>query len=350
MSPQRMTTTVFRPGDRPLFHLGLFLLTIGTTFIAFRLMFAGGLSFPDPLTFGAVLRVMLADILAFTRPAAESLRFSLCLVAILGSHEMGHYLFARWHKVDSSLPYFIPSPPFISLGTMGAVIRLRGKIPHRNALVDIGAAGPLAGLAVALPILIYGAATLKTMDMPSQVPGIPGPASLISLGQQAWVWLQGWFHHAATPEVASPAPTATMFGDSLLTIGLKRLFLGPLPPGKDVQENAVYLAGWFGLVVTTLNLFPIGQLDRGHLTHALFGERAIPVGRAAAYALLTLAVFFSASWLLWFIIATRVVGYRHPPVVDEAQPLSRGRKWICALSFIGLALCVMPAPLTPVTG
>src|SRR5213592_4759437 len=96
-----MATTVFRPGDRPLLHLGLFLLTIGTIF--------------------------------FAQPTVESLRFALCLVAILGSHEMGHYLFARYHGVDSSLPYFIPSPPFITFGTLGAVIRLRGRIPHRNA-------------------------------------------------------------------------------------------------------------------------------------------------------------------------------------------------------------------------
>jgi membrane-associated protease RseP (regulator of RpoE activity) len=215
--------------------------------------------------------------------------------------------------------------------------------------VDIGAAGPLAGLVVALPILIYGVATLKTMDMPYHVPGVPGPSSLISLGQQAWVWLHGVLAHTPPAEQA-PASAGIMFGDSLLTTGLKHLFLGPLPPGKDVQENAAYLAGWFGLVVTTLNLFPIGQLDGGHLTHALFGERAIPVGRAAAWGLLTLAILFSASWVLWFIIATRVVGYRHPPVVDEAQPLGRGRKVVCLISFVALALCVMPAPLTTVTG
>ncbi|HEY8208494.1 MAG TPA: site-2 protease family protein [Myxococcaceae bacterium] len=323
-----MASTVFRPGDRPLLHLGLFLLTIVTTFVAFRITFADGLS--------------------FGQPTVESLRFSLCLVAILGSHEMGHYLFARYHGVDSSLPYFIPSPPFITFGTLGAVIRLRGRIPNRNALVDIGAAGPLAGLAVALPILIYGTATLKTMDMPYQVPGVPGPASLISLSQQLWTWLHG-LGTGAEQAAQAPVSAGIMFGDSLLTAGLKHLFLGPLPPGKDVQENAAYLAGWFGLVVTTLNLFPIGQLDGGHLTHALFGDRAIPIGRAASWSLLALAVFFSASWVLWFIIATRVVGYRHPPVVDETQPLSRRRRWVCALSFVALAICVMPAPLTTVT-
>src|SRR3954469_3041567 len=123
MSLTRMSTTVFRPGDRPLLHLGLFLLTIGTTFFAFRVTFADGL--------------------AFAQPAVESLRFALCLVAILGSHEVGTCLCARFHGVDSSLPYFIPSPPFITFGTLGAVIRLRGRIPHRNALVDIGAGRPL---------------------------------------------------------------------------------------------------------------------------------------------------------------------------------------------------------------
>jgi len=323
-----MATTVFRPGDRPLFHLGLFLATVGTTFTAFFFMFADGLS--------------------VAHPVAESLRFSLCLVSILGAHEMGHYLFARYHGVDSSLPYFIPTPPFITFGTLGAVIRLRGLIPHRNALVDIGAAGPLAGLAVAIPVLIYGTATLKVIDTPLQAPGVLGPASLVSVVQQLWAWLQVVFNGAQP----GPQPTqvVTFFGDSLLTAGLKWLLLGPLPPGKDVQENAAYLAGWFGLVVTTLNLFPIGQLDGGHLTHALFGERAIPLGRAASWALLALAVLFSASWALWFIISGTVVGYRHPPVVDGAQPLGRGRKWVCAISFVALALCLMPAPLTPVTG
>lgn len=324
-----MATTVFRPGDRPLLHFGLFLLTVGTTFIAFRLMFADGLS--------------------SAHPVGESLRFSLCLVAILGAHEMGHYLYARRHGVDSSLPYFIPTPPFITFGTLGAVIRLRGLIPNRNALVDIGAAGPLAGLAVALPVLIYGTATLKIIDAPFPAPGVLGPSSLVSVVGQLWGWAQGLIAGAPPP---GPEPTmaVTFFGDSLLTKGLKWLLLGPLPAGKDVQENAAYLAGWFGLLVTTLNLFPIGQLDGGHLTHALFGERAIPLGRAAAGGLLTLAVLFSFSWVLWFIIASKVLGFSHPPVVDQGPPLTRGRKAACALSFVALVLCLMPAPLTLVTG
>jgi len=325
-----MATTVFRPGDRPLLNLGLFLLTVLTTFIAFRLMFADGLG--------------------STHPAVESLRFSLCLVAILGSHEMGHYLMARRHGVDSSLPYFIPTPPLITFGTLGAVIRLRGRIPNRNALVDIGAAGPLAGLAVAIPVLIYGTATLKIIDTPLPVPqGALGPSSLVVALDHLWTWAQQLLL-GAPPAGGEPTVAVTFFGDCLLTRGLKWLLLGPLPLGKDVQENGAYLAGWFGLLVTTLNLFPIGQLDGGHLTHALFGERAVGVGRAAAGALFGLVVVYSYTWALWFIITSLVLGFRHPPVMDPGPPLTGSRKLVCWLSFLALALCLSPTPLTMVTG
>jgi membrane-associated protease RseP (regulator of RpoE activity) len=129
-----MASTVFRPGDRPLLHLGLLLLTVGTTFYGYQLMFLPGAPRAQQLS--------------------DSLTFALCLVAILGSHEMGHYLLARYHRVDTSLPYFIPSPPLITLGTLGAVIRLRGRIPNRNARVAIGAAGTPAAPVAALPTVL----------------------------------------------------------------------------------------------------------------------------------------------------------------------------------------------------
>jgi membrane-associated protease RseP (regulator of RpoE activity) len=323
-----MASTVFRPGDRPLFHLGLFLLTIGTTFAGYLVMFL------------------------WTAPRAQqiadSLTFALCLVAILGSHEMGHYVLARYHRVDTSLPYFIPSPPLITLGTLGAVIRLRGRIPHRNALVDIGAAGPLAGLVVALPIVIYGVATAQVVDSPVPPLPFPRPFSAWSVAGTMFDALGGWLTGAPRPEPV-PLRGTILFGDNLLTKILQIALFGPLPEGKDLEVGPAFIAGWFGMLVTTLNMFPIGQLDGGHLTRALFGERAVAIGKVAALFLLALVVFWSLSWLVWLLIATKVVGYRHPPVIDEASPLGRGRVWICALAFLGLVLCLMPAPLTQVT-
>jgi membrane-associated protease RseP (regulator of RpoE activity) len=109
------------------------------------------------------------------------------------------------------------------------------------------------------------------------------------------------------------------------------------------------IAGWFGLLVTMLNLVPIGQLDGGHLTYALFGERARAIGKLMALGMLGLCIFYSAGWLLWLIVTSKFIGFRHPPLVDEQAPLSAGRKLSCAICFIGLFVCVMPVPLSAVT-
>src|SRR5713226_2644537 len=156
-----MPSTVFRPADKPLLNLTLFVLTLGTTFGTFLYMWtAAG---PTPLS-----------------AVNGSWTFSLSLVLILGSHEMGHYVLARIHKVDTSLPYFIPLP-LLGVGTLGAVIRIRGRIPDRNALVDIGAAGPLAGLAVAIPMIVFGLAHSKMVDLPPMSNDFLGESSLWAL-------------------------------------------------------------------------------------------------------------------------------------------------------------------------
>jgi membrane-associated protease RseP (regulator of RpoE activity) len=305
-----MAVTVFRPGDRPLLHLGLLGATALSTFAAFRWQ-----------GFGEV---------------RASLIFSFCLLLILGAHEMGHYLLARIHGVNTSLPYFIPFP--IGIGTLGAVIRIRDRIPNRNALVDIGAAGPLAGLAVALPILIYGLLHSPPTD--------PIPPGLGWMGESSlWGVAQHLLHRQP---LSASGPSVIMFGDSVLTLALKRFLIGPLPPGLDIHEHPAYLAAWFGLVVTMLNLIPIGQLDGGHLTAALFGRRAETLGKVAAFVMLLLCVFASASWVLWLGLSAGVVGFRHPPVVEEAVRLTPGRRWACALCALGLVLCVIPIPITAI--
>jgi membrane-associated protease RseP (regulator of RpoE activity) len=169
--------------------------------------------------------------------ALAALQYTAALMAILLAHEFGHFVFARIHRVDASLPYFIPLPLLSPFGTMGAVIRMRSVIPTRLALLDIGAAGPLAGLALAIPLYAWGVAhsTLVALDGSS--------GELIELG------------------------------GSLLLRSLDRWFAPPVPEGMDVLLSPVAFAGWAGMFVTMINLLPIGQLDGGHVAYALFGRR-----------------------------------------------------------------------------
>ncbi|HEX8700323.1 MAG TPA: site-2 protease family protein [Myxococcaceae bacterium] len=326
-----METPAPAPATRLWPHLLLFVLTVGTTLSAYPAAFR---------------QVLPWEALGSSRLWAEALSFSLALLAILGAHEMGHYLLARFHRVDATLPYFIPLP-IIGIGTLGAVIRIRGRIPHRNALVDIGAAGPLAGLVVAVPLLLWGLSHSQVVEAPVRPLSFPGEDSLIVVVKDVFTWLgQKLTFAPSVPEVY--VPRTQVFGDSLLIHGLTWLTLGPVPANAEVVQHPVVFAGWFGLFVTLLNLLPVGQLDGGHLTYALWGERARWVGMAVALVLLGLTLFATASWGLWLVVVSKVVGFGHPEVVEPQVPLSRGRKWVCGLCFLALIACAMPIPLRQV--
>src|SRR6188768_2060124 len=210
--------------------------------------------------------------------------FALPLMAILIAHESGHYIAARLHKVPASLPFFIPLPFLSPFGTMGAIIGMSGRIRSRVALLDIGAAGPLAGMAVALPVLGYG---------------------------------------LAHSEIGPNTGHYTQEGQSLLYLLMKRVFAGPIADGLDVHLHPTAYAGWVGLLVTMINMLPWGQLDGGHIAFALFGERQYVIARWLRRGLLVLFAFnvvrfmgpvlqhksslgvgFAVSnslfWLIWF--------------------------------------------------
>jgi membrane-associated protease RseP (regulator of RpoE activity) len=320
-----MESAPARPVDRPWLHLMLFVLTVGTTTFTFDHAFLSGA-------------------LPWSERLAGALAFSAALLTILGSHEMWHYLLARLHGVDASLPYFIPLP-YLGVGTLGAVIRIRDRIPTRNALVDIGAAGPLAGLLVALPLLVWGLAHSPLVEAPPLRSSFPGDTSLWSLGGDLLSWLRVKLSLAHSPLEPSYSQAALVFSDSLLMRGLKWLVLGPLPAGKDIQEHPVVIAGWFGLLVTLLNLMPVGQFDGGHLAFALWGRHARWVGKAMALVLLFLTLFYTVTWGLWLLVATRLVGFGHPEVTRPAEPLGLGRKLVCAVCFLALVGCAMPVPM-----
>jgi membrane-associated protease RseP (regulator of RpoE activity) len=269
----------------------------------------------------------------------DALLFSLPALLILGAHEMGHFLMARAHGVDSSWPYFLPAP--FAFGTLGAVIRLKGRIPSRNALMDVGAAGPLAGLAVALPLLVVG--VLASRPVVAAAAPFPPSASLLALAQDAGHAMRHWLDGTSAPEVVGGG--ATSFGDNLLTWLVVRLTWGKLAPGTDLEAHPVFIAAWFGLLVTMLNLLPVGQLDGGHVVRAALGPRAERVGPHVASALLVLALLASVSWLVWFFIVTRLVGFGHPAPVDDEAPLSRGRKVVAVCCWVATVVCFMPVPV-----
>ena len=258
------------------------------------------------------------------------LSYSTAILAILLAHEMGHYLQARAWRVDSTLPFFLPMPT--SFGTLGAVIRLRSPIPSRDAVLDIGAGGPIAGALVAVPLYAWGLAHSEVRAV-----GEIAVANTGSVASIARALLAG--------EALSWGGDALVFGDSLLTSAMQRLVVGPLAPGFDVFVHPVALAAWLGLFVTTLNLIPLGQLDGGHVTYAWLGERgALRLSRLVSWALLAAGIFLSLNWLVWWLLTRLVIGLRHPPAIVE-EPITPGRRAVAMASILLFLLTFVPVPI-----
>lgn len=245
--------------------------------------------------------------------------YAFTLLVILGTHEFGHYFAARHHKADVTLPYFIPMLPEISLlGTLGAVIQMRSPIRDRKQLLDIGVAGPLAGLAIAIPLLVYGLVLSPVEPLK--------PA-----------------------ETLQPDEGYLLEGNSLLYLGLKYAVKGEVLPrnGQDVNLHPIAWAGWVGIMVTFLNLLPMGQLDGGHVLYALIGRRAWPIARLVALAMLVMGVVAWTGWLIWAVLPL-LFGLRHPPPLNDHTPLDTRRKWVGALVLLIFVLVFTPVPLTMV--
>jgi len=297
----------------PWLNLVLFVATIASTLVA-------GASFSLGQGEGAV---------SWGAFLLRGVPFAASLLGILVAHEMGHFITARLHRVDASWPYFIPVP--LGIGTFGAIIRMRGRIPTRDALVDIGASGPLAGFVVAVPLLIYGISISPVVEVPAPPNFLFGNVSVVSLVQG---WTSGsmpWAHEWPM----EPQP--------LLYVLLK-IFVFSLEPGQDVMVHPVAYAAVIGLFVTALNLIPIGQLDGGHVAYAMFGRRARLVGKLGLVLLAVMTLFSSAGWLLWLILSYRFVGLSHPPV-EEDTPLSPMRKAVVAATIVVFVLTLTPVSM-----
>ena len=231
--------------------------------------------------------------------------FAFALMGILLAHELGHYLVAKKNGVDVTLPYFIPAPSFI--GTFGAFIKMRSPARDRKMLLDIGAAGPLVGVVVSLPLVALGLSLSEVKQIEGQV--------------------------------------GTTLGDSVLLWLINRLVVGPIPPGYDVVIHPVGFAGWIGLLVTSLNLLPVGQLDGGHVVYALLGERQNRISRFVFVGLLVLGVLGWEGWLVWGVLLL-IMGFRHPPPVEWWVPLDRKRKIIGWLTIAVFILTFIPVPFS----
>jgi membrane-associated protease RseP (regulator of RpoE activity) len=266
----------------------------------------------------------------------KGLTFSCLLLFIVSAHEFGHYFAAKIHKVDVTLPYYIPFP-FLFLnpfGTMGAVIRMRSRASSRKALFDIGVAGPIAGWIASVIILIIGFATLPPIDF------------LFKIHPQ----------YAATGILLE----GETFGYNILFWIFERLFAsssGFMPPMNEVYHYPFLCAGWFGLLITALNMVPAGQLDGGHISYTMFGRKNssvlghIVVGILFVLGLLSLLPFIdinvnigSFNWLIWALLITFLIKIEHPPTVDyDSEPLSKTRMAIGWLTFIIFILSFTPS-------
>ena len=237
--------------------------------------------------------------------------YSLTILAILGIHELGHYFACRYYRVDASLPYFLPVP-FVPTGTFGAFIRIRQRIPTKAMLFDIGAAGPIAGFVVAVPALFAGVALSRVVPL-APADGV----ELITLGEPLLFRAAAW------------------------------LIWGTLPDGHAINLHPMGFAAWFGLLMTALNLFPIGQLDGGHISYAALGARSTNLTLWGVTVVVGLT-FVSLSWLLWAVMMVAmllVLGPRHPRTLDDHVPLDGRRRRIALATAAIFVLCFTPAPI-----
>jgi len=285
--------------DRVWLHVTLFALTIATTTLVGAGHYAGFLTdFANriaPISRSALL--------------VRGFWYSATILTILGCHELGHYFACRYYDVDASLPFFLPAP--ILTGTLGAFIRIREPIPTKRMLFDIGIAGPIAGFVVAVPALFIGLSMSHVVPIPPDFVGA-------ELGEPLLFKLASW------------------------------LVFGSPPQGYSINMHPMAFAAWFGLLATALNLFPIGQLDGGHISYAVLGRKSSNV-TLVMIGVAVVLTYYSSSWLVWtilMILMLVVVGRHHPPVFDEPVPLDRTRIVLAVVALAMFVVCFTPAPIS----
>jgi len=314
--------TVKPKKDRLLLHIGLFIVTfITTTISGVQWISASGGPYE------------LSELLI-------GLPYSISILLIITFHEFGHYFAAMYHKVKATLPFYIPFPPIaylINFGTMGAVIRTRTRIQSKKAMFDIGVAGPIAGFIVTVAVLIYG------------MLNVPGIDYLLHIHPD-------YFDPNYGKEGLS-----LVFGDSILFSFLREIFIQPgqfFPPMSEIYHYPYLCVGWFGLFITSMNMIPVGQLDGGHISYSMFGEKTHY--KISSICFLIMFVFgiigfadtfleFNyglgwSGWLFWSLILYFIIKLKHPPVLDATE-IDLKRKVIGYLSFFIFIISFSPIPI-----
>lgn len=287
----------------PWLNIVLFVLTIASTFfvgLSWSLSYLYGNAVADDFPFN--FRVGLFSDRGIV---TLSILYSVVLLVILLGHELGHYLACRRYRIDATLPYFVPAPTLI--GTLGAFIKIKSPITRKRQLFDIGAAGPLTGFVLALPALVVGLSLSKIAPSPQ------GEGALV-------------------------------FGEPLIFKLIAGFLFADIPPGHVILPHPVAFAGWVGVLVTAFNLFPMGQLDGGHIFFAMFGRKAMIVAKVFLGAFVVMGVFFWVGWFVWALLIL-LLGLKHPRVADEDVPLSPGRKAVGVLIVLIFAISFIPAPI-----
>jgi membrane-associated protease RseP (regulator of RpoE activity) len=308
-------------------HLTLFLLTaITTTFAGIWFNLSPNNLDPqisDPVTWLDYLLYiptyyfkLIAAIIfqAINQPDSikNGLIFSICLLIILTLHEAGHYLACRYYNVAATLPYFIPAPPPLLTGTFGAFIKIKSPFPSRRAIFDIGIAGPIAGFIATVPIAIVAILTAQT-------------------------------------RTSLPKGEVLVFHDPLLLHLISNIFNVDL---SLIEPNSYYLAAWIGLLVTCLNLMPVGQLDGGHTTYAMFGSRIHKILGFVAFITMAITAILGMLWysvptgIVYTILLFIMLRIRHPQAIDETKGLGRNRILIMTFTILIFILSFVPIPIT----
>lgn len=273
----------------------LFALTIFTT------LWAGALNVNTKPVSGA-----LDFLIRYPGSLLNGLPFAATLLGILVTHELGHYVLSRIHRVPASFPLFIPGPPHF-IGTFGAVIRMRSPIMNRRALFDIGVAGPIAGFIAAVIAIVIGLHYSQVIPR-SQTFGL-------QLGEPLLLQFFAW------------------------------IMFGPIPPTHDIVLHPIAFAAWFGFFVTAINLLPLGQLDGGHVVYAVLGRRQRTLALAIIPILIYLGLTGWPGWIIWVGLAG-IVGIAHPPVADPYTTLGKKRRWVAWAALAIFIVTFAPVPFS----
>jgi membrane-associated protease RseP (regulator of RpoE activity) len=313
--------------NKLLLHLGLFLITFITTTLA-GVAWTTNVAGPYDIEF-----------------LVYGLPYSFAILFVITCHEFGHYFAAKYHKVDATLPYYIPFPyipGFLNFGTMGAVIRTKSPVYSNKTMFDIGVAGPIAGFIACLVVLIYG------------FMNVPGEEYILAIHPDYF-----------SPEYGA-GTVSIAFGDTLLFSFMRMIFVQPgefFPPMSEIYHYPFLCVGWFGLFVTAMNMIPVGQLDGGHITYTMFGgKKAYKIALYAFAAILVIGIIGTleafliiptalgwSGWLFWALILFFLIKLKHPPIPDES-PLDKKRRVLGYIAYLIFIVSFSPTPFIISTG